>query len=261
MRRRRRQWGIVAAIALIILVAQFSFFNPVRDVARRFVAAPTSVVRHLSQKINSSFGLIRSVNDLAKENAELKAALNQKEADIAKLATVQNENTSLRQDLNFSQGRTDIKLIPATVSEFSPFGNYQTLTIDKGSHDGLKENMAVVSQGFLIGELKNVSDATSEVWLLTNSGLVVPVRLTGSQTTGILKGSLRGLIVDNIPADTSVTVGEAVVTSDLGNLFPAGIAVGKVEEIISKKEEVFQTARISSPINTSSLSTVFIVRP
>jgi rod shape-determining protein MreC len=65
--------------------------------------------------------------------------------------------------------------------------------------------------------------------------------------------------VDTIPTDTKVAVGEQVVTSPLEGLYPAGLAVGTVNEIISRKEEVFITLRVSSPVNIGNLTTVFVV--
>ncbi len=112
----------------------------------------------------------------------------------------------------------------------------------------------------MIGKIKNVSNTTAEIWLLSNRSLVTPVTLTGSQVTGLLKGGIRGLVVDNIPIDTKIEVGELVVTSSLEGLYPSGIAVGRIEEVISEQEEIFIEIRISSLVNVANVRTVFIVQ-
>ncbi len=259
LRRLRQRSTYYIALVLLIIIAQFPLFKPVRDRARRLVSGPVALLNHSGSQLHTAIVLFGSINNLSRENAGLKAANSELRAIIADQQTIQNENNQLRKDLNFAQSRPDLKLLPATIINYSPVGLYQAITIDKGSRDGLKTNQVVVSSGHVIGKIKQVSGSTSEVWLLANRNLLTPVLLTGSQTTGILQGDIGGLVVTNIPIDAPVVVGEAVVTSALNNLYPAGIAVGVVEQILSRKEDIFQSARVASPININSLTTVFVV--
>ncbi len=258
-RRRQRFWVIVGLITLFIL-AQFAFFTPTRELARQVVAKPVMIVAGIGQKFSDTLALIGAIRQLSRENSQLREQTITQLAEIAELTNVKNENRQLREDLNFSNLHPELSLLPASIINYSPIGSYQALTIDKGSRDGIKENQAVVSSGFLIGKVKNVAESTAEVWLLTNRNLATPVTLTGSQVTGILKGGIRGLVVDNIPVDTVTTSGEIVVSSSLEGLYPAGLAIGQVEETISQKEEIFIALRISSPVNVANIRTVFIVR-
>lgn len=257
--RRNRTWLVVGVVILVVL-AQFTFFNPARDFARRALAKPALVVSATAKKVKDSVALVFSIGDLAKENSALREQNIKLLAELASLTDVKNENLKLRDDLEFSNDRTDLDLLPASIINYSPSGSYQAVTIDKGGNDGLAENQAVVSGGFLVGKVKNVSATTAEVWLLTNRSLLTPVTLTGSQVTGILKGGIRGLVVDNIPIDTVIKPGELVVTSSLEQLYPPGLAVGQIEEVISEKEEIFIEIRISTPVNIANVRTVFVVR-
>lgn len=258
-RRRRRIWAGVV-IVLVIFAAQFAFFQPVRDLTRKIISGPISVVSTVSTKVRDNIKLLRSIRELSGENNILKQQNTKQLAQIAELTNVKNENEQLRKDLNFSQSRPDLELIPAPIINYSPIGSYQAITVGKGSEDGILENQAVVSGGFLVGKIRNVSKHTSEVWLLSNRNLLTPVILTSSQVTGILKGGIRGLVVDNIPIDTEIEKGELVVTSALESLYPSGLAVGQIEEVISEKEEIFIEIRISSPVNIANIRTLFIIK-
>jgi rod shape-determining protein MreC len=258
-RRRRRLWNTIAIISVIVL-AQFIIFQPVRDLGRKIISAPVNGLSTVVGKIKTTFSLVGSIGDLSRENSRLAADNNRLLAELAKLKNVENENTQLKQDLKFSDDRTDLNLLPATIINYSPVGAYQAVTINKGSSDGVVENQAVVSGGFLVGKIKNVSQDTAEVWLLTNRSLLTPVILTGSNVTGVLKGGIRGLVVENIPIDTEIKKGELVVTSSLEQLYPAGIAVGQIEEILSQEEEIFTRVRVSTPINIANLRTLFVVK-
>lgn len=258
-RQLKKRSTYYIALALLIIIAQFPIFRPVRDRARRLIYGPVALLNRSGSQFHTLVTIFGSINSLSRENAALRAANSELKATIAKLQTIQNENSQLRQDLNFADARPDLKLLPATIINYSPIGLYQAITIDKGANDGMKDNQVVVSSGHVIGKVRGVSNTTSEVWLLANRNLLTPVILTGSQTTGILQGDIGGLVVTNIPIDAKVAVGEPVVTSALNNLYPSGIAVGVVEQIISRKEDIFQSARVSSPININSLTTVFVV--
>lgn len=260
MNRRRRQIWTASLIVVLVIMAQFAFFEPARDLTRRIISGPVLVVSSIGTKIKNNINLLRSIRRLSSENNNLKQQNIEQLAQIAELINIKNENEQLRKDLSFSQDRPDLELLPVSIINYSPIGSYQAITIDKGSNDGIIRNQAVVSGGFLVGKVKNVSASTAEVWLLTNRNLLTPVILTNSQVTGILKGGIRGLVVDNIPIDTKIQKGELIVTSALEGLYPSGLAVGQIEEVISEKEEIFIEIRISSPVNIANIRTLFIVK-
>jgi rod shape-determining protein MreC len=259
MRKRRNRAFWIAGIVLLVLLAQFAFFQPVRDFGRRIISVPISFADSIGGGFYNSIRLLGSINELAAENARLREENLEKTAQIAQLETIRGENESLRKDLGFSETRPDLAMLPADIINYSPSGSQQSVVINRGSSDGVAAGQAVVSSGYLLGKIERVDEHTSEIYLLNNRNLLTPVLLTESQTSGILKGGIRGLVVENIPVDTQVVTGENVATTALENVYPAGIAVGRVEEVISRKEEIFVTVRISSPINIANIRTVFVV--
>lgn len=258
-----RRWNyrliIVVTFIVLLIVGQFKFFSPVRDFTRQAIGLPARLFDSVTGRLTAASRLVFSINDLSKDNIRLQLQDAQLQAELAKLKSVQGENDSLRHDLNFQNSRTDLKLTPADVLTFSPTGLYQSFTINKGTNDGIKVNQGVVAGGFLVGKIHSVSSNSAEVWLITNRNLLTPVILTGSQTVGLLSGGIRGLVVENVPLDTKITIGESVVTSSLEGIYPAGIAVGQVEEIISTKQDIFLTLRISTPVKLGNLTVVFVV--
>lgn len=259
MRSNPPRFWLTLALVVLFTAGQFPFFNVVRDKFRFIVGLPARASNSVVIRVKNNLALLGSINDLAGQNARLEAEVNQKNAEIARLKSVENENATLRTDLNFSRAHPEFQLVPANIIGFSPESASQVITIDLGERDGLKLEQAVVAQGFLIGKVKRLSAQTAEVWLLANRNLLTPVRLTGSQTTGILSGGIRGMVVGNIPIDTKIEAGELVVTANLEGLYPAGIAVGQVEEIISRQEEIFLSTRINTPVNIGAINQVFIV--
>jgi rod shape-determining protein MreC len=258
IRRRGRYWSFTTLV-VILLVGQLGWLRPVRSFIGGIVSAPGTLFDRAGQRIVAAGHVFFSINDLARENQGLTTTNNELQAKLAALQSVQAENERLRQDLGFNQTRPDLTFRPAQIVGFSPISNYQSVRLDQGTAAGIHEGDAVVSAGFLIGRVVSADSGSAQVSLVTNRDAAVPVVLSSSQTVGLLRGGIRGLIVDTIPTDTKVAVGEQVVTSALEGLYPAGLAVGTVNEIISRKEEVFITLRVSSPINIGNLTTVFVV--
>lgn len=259
MRKFRRRWWAIGAVVILVVLAQFSFFNPVRDVVRGIFSVPENWGVGIYMGVKDNISTIRLAKDLSAQNADLQNQVLQKSAQIAQLQAVQDENAQLRKDLGFAQAHPELKLLPAEIIGYSPLQTYDAITINKGKNDGVVSGQAVVSQGYLVGKIGSVSNSTSEILLLTNRSILTPVQVSGGQVTGILSGGIGGLVVNNIPLDTKVEKGQLVVTSNLEGLYPAGIAIGTVEDILSKKEDIFLSIRVSSPINTAGLSQVYIV--
>jgi len=96
--------------------------------------------------------------------------------------------------------------------------------------------------------------------LITDYNSLVPVILQDSRATGLLRGGLGGLVIEDIPLNIPIKAGEEVVTSGLGGTMPSGILVGKTNKIVSKEGDIFQKITLETPINIYYLEFVFVVQ-
>lgn len=158
---------------------------------------------------------------LEEENKELKSSLDE-----------------LKGVLNLNKLITDYKAINATVINRNVGNWYNTLTIDKGEKNGLKMDMVVITNEGLIGKITKTSFYISEVKLITtpdlNNKISVGVVTDTTTTYGLLSGydkNTKELSVIDIVDDTTIKVGNKVITSGLSNLFPKGIIVGTVSKL------------------------------
>lgn len=132
----------------------------------------------------------------------------------------------------------EYKFIPANVIKRDNDW-YQTLTINKGENNGIKENMAVISNNSLIGKVIKTTNSSSVVKLLSaNSNdmkVSVTVKTEENEFHGIIDGYLENegcIQVNNILKIANIEIGDKVYTSGLGGIYPAGIYIGKVVEIM-----------------------------
>lgn len=206
------------------------------------------------------------LGQLAKENQQLIKENLALQSQLSLLKEAQHENEILKKEIGFYNASNsltshgNLELLPANIIGRSTTGYLKTIIIDRGTKDQVKAGQAIVSQGYLVGTVKEAMENTSEVTLVTDYDSLVPVILEDSRGTGLLRGGLSGLTVEDIPLNVGIKPGEQVITSGLGGEIPFGIMVGKIGQVVSKKSEIFQKATLDSPIQIFYLEFVFVVR-
>ena len=138
----------------------------------------------------------------------------------------------------------------------------QFLTIGRGSADGIRPGMAVVTSGTLVGTVQEVSPSTAKVFLVIDPSF----RVAGidqdqpDRPTGTIHGQIgSGLIFDKIAQNQTVKPGDTVITSGLGSDIAKGIIIGKVQTVDKRENGVFQSAQVSTDIAFSKLEIVYVV--
>lgn len=253
----------ILIVALVILIVGFfvwptGVLRPAKNVFYQ-ITKPFSLVGAFTvDRTSMFFRNLFQLASLGQENQNLIQENLELQSQLSVLKEAQHENEILKKELGFANTKGDLKLIPANIIGRSITGYLGTIVIDRGSKDGLKTGQGVVSQGFLVGTIKEVYNNSSEVTLITNYNSLVPVILEDSRATGLLRGGLKGLTVEDIPLNIAVKSGEGVVTSGLGGDIPAGILIGKIGETISGQGEIFQKATVSSPVQIYYLEFVFV---
>ncbi|OQA52590.1 MAG: Cell shape-determining protein MreC precursor [candidate division WS2 bacterium ADurb.Bin280] len=198
---------------------------------------------------------IGELNLLYKKNKELEAQNAQLKSQIVAMQErdVLNQQVLSEQNLDLNYEKLFARIISRTPQNFN-----RSIIVDKGSSDGVKVSDAVLSNGFLIGQVKKVEEKTSEVVLITNHNYLTPSILDTSRETGMIQGSLEGLVMTDVPAWVEVSLGEKVLTSGLGGDLPKGLLIGEVAE--SKKGTgLFQDIKIKSPFALSGVEVITIL--
>ncbi len=259
-----KRWRLVIGIITITFVLfVFSFFGWTKSTQNTFwvVLKPISIgFQYSFGRLAPFFKNIFHLNQIIKQNKDLVSENLELQSKLATLSEVGYENEILKKELNFAQTKSqDAELVPSAIIGRTA-GYLKAMTIDKGEKDGLKAGQAVISQGFLVGTVTEARADNAEVTLVTNFSSLVPVILENSRGTGLLRGGLQGLTVEDIPLNIEIQSGENVITSGLGGQIPSGVAVGKMVAVVSRQGEIFQKITVSSPIDFSKLEVLFVVK-
>ena len=245
-RKNGKNRRLFLVILIIVIVSAVLFYTIKKDRSLNTFESFTKdivveVQKIFYQPIHGFSKMIEeftSLKDVKKENQILKSNVEKMEATETENIELKQEIERLKGELNIEHVLTDYDYLNATVISRNSFYWYNMLTIDKGSHNGIKEGMVVINSTGLIGKITNVSTFSSDVKLITtndtNNKISVTVTNGDTKLTGIINGYdyKKGLLtVEGISNTATVNNGDYVYTSGLGGVFPSGILIGRVEGI------------------------------
>lgn len=180
---------------------------------------------------------------------------------------LEEEIEQLRDVLDLNQTLTGYDVVNATVITRNKGYWYQTLTIDKGKNDGLKENMVAITKNGLIGKIEKVTNFSSEIKLITandvNNKVSVSIATTTGETNAILSGYDKDsdlVQISGVDSRVEINVGDVVTTSGLGGMFPRGIYIGEVETITNDKYGLSKTLGIKTNQDFNNIHYVTILK-
>lgn len=222
--------------------------TPVRMVGA-VVATPFNAIGNVFTNLSAPQ---EALSELKKQNEELTSELAQlTEAE----KTAERLESLLGLQSTYNLQSTAARIIGTTGDAWS-----QTVTIDKGSANGFEIGMPVCNSGGVIGQIIEVSAATSTVRLINdeNSGVSAMVQSTRAQ--GILQGQPDGtLMLSYVPADADVKVGDVIITSGLGGRFPKGLPLGTVSSVSRAANATYYTIVVRAISTAESNEEVLVI--
>lgn len=265
---------ILLLVGMIFLVALISFSLRDRQNAslpeqfiKDTVGFAQSIVAKPTNYITDIFNNINSLLNTYEENKRLKMRLEDFAVLQAEVNTLQSENKSLREIVDKESSLKDYDPLKATVIARNPDQWEEKIILDKGSSQGVKLNMAVMSSQGLIGKISLVTPFTSEVELLNtnNPNYRVSAIVQGEKKDvfGLIEGydvERNELILKRIDSSFEVNVGELVVSSGLGGIFPKGILIGEITEVTTDDFGLTKMAYVKPAADFSMLEDVMIAK-
>lgn len=222
--------------------------TPVRMVGA-VVATPFNAIGNVFTNLSAPQ---ETLSELQKKNEELTSELAQL-TEAQKTAERLESLLGLQSTYNLQS--TAARIIGSTGDAWS-----QTVTIDKGSANGFEIGMPVCNSGGVIGQIIEVSAATSTVRLINdeNSGVSAMVQSTRAQ--GMLQGQPDGtLMLSYVPADADVKVGDVIITSGLGGRFPKGLPLGTVSSVSRAANATYYTIVVRAISTAESNEEVLVI--
>ncbi|MGS0765274.1 rod shape-determining protein MreC [Syntrophomonas curvata] len=208
-------------------------------------------------------GVFSDKNRLQQRIKELEAENGRLAFENQSLREYKQESMRLRRMLNFEDtNRDNYDLLAAHVIARSPNNWYKCITIDRGSRQGVKKDMPVISTGGLVGLVASVSENSAQVSLITDREMAVGAIVQETrETNGIVEGlgDSNQLRMINIPYYSKIKKSDLIVSSGLSAIYPSGIMIGTVTEVTREPNGLLLLAEIRPAVNFDKLEEVFVV--
>ncbi len=251
-----------AIIILLIFFHQIKLLSPLENFFQKIFLPIQLKTYQIANNIQEKANFLSSKEKIIQENKKLKQEIQNLIIKKGQLEELSQENEILRKELNFIKKNNFPFVITQIIGKKNDLG-FQTLIINKGKDDGLIEGLPVTTQGFLIGKIIKADKYTAQILPITeNHSLIAAIIQNYPKTNGLVKGEYNlSLIMELIPQDIKIQVGDLVITSGLENNIPRGLVIGQIEKIINQPEELFQKAQINSPISFKGLNFLTVLLP
>ncbi len=264
---------ILLLVGVIFLVALISFSLRDRDnvslpeqIIKDVVGFGQSIFSKPTQYITGVFDNVDSLLNTYEENKRLKGRLE----EFAKLQTDVNdlasENSRLREIVDKQDDLRDYEPIQATVIARNPDQWEEKVILDKGEIHGVSKNMAIMTAQGLIGKVVVTTPFTSTVELLStqNPNYRVSALVIGDKEVfGLIEGydnERKELILKRIDSNIEIEVGQKIMSSGLGGIFPKGILIGDITEVTTDDFGLTKTAFIKPAADFALLDHVMIAK-
>lgn len=261
---RKKYKFFLAVVLLLIFLNIIGFSKLGRRIFSGIIIPGNKVSREVATDLSVDK---KSKSKLLEEITSLEEQKQANEVDMARLYSLEEENEKLRQYLNFvNTGSFDYVLANIIWQEnLLNFSHYnQNIIIDKGSKDGLREGLAIISEtGVIIGKIIEVEDKMSRACLINNNFCKMAVSLSNSsKSIGLAEGDLGlSIKVNFVSQNETVNVGDRIITSGLEKDIPKGLAVGKVNYVNQEVNDIWQNINAEPLFSINDLSIISVVIP
>jgi rod shape-determining protein MreC len=231
----------------VLQVVTFGLFAEVQRASSAFVSS-----------LRGGWTNYVSLRDVRSENESLKRQLAEAQLQLQEQRGLAERSRGLLATLGL-RDRSNLKTIAAEVIGAGASTDFMTVTIDKGTSDGVRPDMAVLAPGGIVGRVVVPSARAAKVQLLIDRNAAAGVLIERSRSQGVVVGAGDELLrMDYVSEVADVVVGDTVVTSGIDGIYPKGYVVGRVEAV-EKSGNSYKQILVRPAVDFSSVEEVLVV--
>ena len=244
-------------LSLLLLILPLNFKSDLSEFLFKFTYGPFYSLKNY----------VKELEGVRDENKRLREKVVELTLRNSWLKEEHLENQRLRELLEF-RSSLDLGVIPAELLSTEPNRRYFSILIDKGTGDGVRRNMPVINLQGLVGKVVEASFSSAVVQLMFDPNFRASAQDQATRVWGIIKPrSGSSLLLDNVPRREEIRVGDRIITSGLGGIFPPGISIGVVTAVESEEEPSqisrsygnFKTIQVAPYVDFSRLEELFVI--
>ena len=253
---------VLLSIILIVLDTRFSYLDNFKKFTLTLLSPIYVIVDLPSQVINWVNDKGADNETLIGENDYLKGQLIELKVRLQSYNNLALENQKISGLLDSSYEIPNHDVLLARVKSISQSRLSNKIVIDKGLNNEVALSQLIIGSDGVVGQVTQVTPLFSTARLLTDPTQFMPVKNSRNGIRGITKGiasNEKGMIVEYVPLDSDVKVGDLFLTSGVGNSYPSGYLVGRVTSIDDSLDASFLSIKLQPSQNMNKLEMVLII--
>lgn len=270
MRALSERWKPITLLLCIVLLALVLTTLRTRGApqALAFESFVMSVVLPLQQTLGTGLKWVstvwhRYVNlvQVGQENVRLQAAVTQLQGELSRYQEAYSQHQRLRELLGFRDVAFP-RAVAAEVVGIDPSQWSEAVTINRGSGDALLKDAVAVTHIGLVGRVIDVAPHYATVLLITDRRSAVDALIQRTRARGLVVGkSRRTCELRYVDFHADVQVGDAIISSGLGGVYPKGLLIGKVVSVHPKPYGLFHEVEVQPVVDLAKLEEVLVLAP
>ena len=259
--------GIILTIIILVVVVIVSNISTGNlsamegTIGKIFMPIQNGII-FLKNKISGNEQELSDIETLKNENQQLKDENSSLQEQLRELEILKSENNTLKEYVNLKDKYKEYSTVPAYVINRDISNYSDTIVINVGKNDEIEANMTVISDQGLVGHILSVTDTTAKVQTIIDTASSVSSTISTTRDSIIVSGTLDNnsmLKATYIPTDATLVQGDNVETSGLGGIYPKGIHIGTISQIVNTKNITDRYAMIEPAVDFSKLETVLVI--
>jgi rod shape-determining protein MreC len=263
---RRRRGTLLIVILLVCAVFFISLQISGRyqggflhNLILRIISPPQQALHWTIASIRTFFKNRILLIDLKEENLQLQEEVRRLRRENDELRESAQAVERLQRLLLFKE-RVPATMIPAEVIAYSPSAWFRTIVINKGLRDGVRQGMPVVTWEGVVGRVMRTSPGSSIILLVIDRNSSVDVLVQRTRTKGIVEGDGESRCqLRYVPRTADIQIGDRIITSSLGGVFPKGLSMGDVVRVAQKEYGLFQQVEVRPSADFLRLEEVMVI--
>lgn len=242
-----------------VLLVLLTLYIPLSNYTKPAITSLLSFSLKFCEGLSSNAKQFLGFQDLVQENSKLKAKINKLNAQLSQLQEAAQENGRLRKLLSLPQKKSLCTEAALVIGKDS--SNWTTLVIiNKGTLRGVKKDMPVTLGNALVGKVVESAPNVSKVALPIDFNSKIPAKILSTREEGLVFGTFAGgRNICKIKYIQEVKVGDEIISSGLGRIYPKGFLIGTVIAVEEEKDRLYKIAEIQPAVNFSTMEEVTVI--
>ncbi len=255
-------WVFIIGSVLFLLSSNSDLgptWNPAEQVVIEITAPFQKLIKQTTKSTEELWLNYFRLVDVHQENTQLKNEIHELKMANSRYRELLATQERIEELLQFKQ-TINRPVLAAQVIGLDPTGWFKSVIIDKGKWAGLRLDMPVVNAFGVVGRVVSVSSNYAKVLLIIDQNSAVDCLVQRSRDRGMLKGLMSEICkLDYVAKSNDITMGDIVVTSGLGGVFPKGLPVGRILDVKEISGELFKDIKIRTAVDFSKLEEVLVI--